>query len=282
MANKKEDYRKAIEDQMQLEMDEIERMLEENPEIAQMKAGDHIKEAMDKKLEKDDYEAIIRQLPREYQEDLRLGREVREEKEKKTRQRKYAYWKRMATAVLVVILVGSIGITSVGGPKRVVEFLQQAVENRNVEQATTITENEIKYSVMNEEEEAYQKIKDELGIDPVKMTASSKEMFFKSVEIDTNMQVAYLIYSYDERNITYTIQCLFSEGAWGFDIEDEKVEEFSYELTKTTATVTKYILPESKLEKYRARFDYQVVTYQLVATMEWEEFEQLLNLLHFL
>ena len=107
-------------------------------------------------------------------------------------------------------------------------------------------------------------------------------MGFKTVDIDQQMQTAYLIYDYEGRNVSYGIQGLYSDCAWGSDVEDELVDEYPYELKKTMVIIKEYKVPKSELKKYVARFEYQGVDYQLVGTMEWADFEFLLKNLHFL
>lgn len=283
MAERKEDYQKKIEEQMNQEMEEIECMLANCPEFKEQKVDASVKDKIDAKITSNEYEDLISQLPEEYQEDLRRGRKAREEQERKATHKKFAYWKRVAAAVVVVALVGSMGINSVGGPKRIVEWLQTSFAGREVDKVIVSKEDEqVKYSESVEESTAYQQIKDELGIDPVRLIRHSDDMKFTFVEVDSYMQMAYMLYCYNDWNVSYTMQCLFTDGVWASDIEDEIIEEFPYELEWVTVNVTEYLLPESDMPRYEARFEYQGVEYQLIATMEWEEFELLLKNLYFL
>ena len=79
--------------------------------------------------------------------------------EKKHRFRRKAYLSRVAAAVVIVLLAGGIGVTSFGGPERVMEMMKRNVGSRKVEQVDSNKDN----LVIKEEneEEAYQKIKDE-------------------------------------------------------------------------------------------------------------------------
>lgn len=281
MSERQDDFQRRIEEQMEREMEEIEAELAAHPEITSMKADAKIKERVDQVIAEAEYEKIISQLPEEYQEDLRLGREVRKEQEHRNKRRVYAYWKKIGAAAAVVVLVAGLGITSVGGPKRVIEFFQSTVGGREVEKVVS-TNNEDALEVEGiKEEEAYQQIKDELEIDPVKIMKLENDMIFKSVEIDPYMQMAYLIYSYEDRNISYSIQCLYPDGTWGSDIEDMVVDEYPYELEEGTATIKEYQRTDADMRKYVAKFEYKGVEYTLVGTMEWSEFEKLLNNLIF-
>ena len=172
MARKVEDYHKRMEEQMERELEEIERRLADRPEITMQEVdGEGIKKRIDAKLDgkAEDYDTLLSQLPEEVQEDIRLGRKYREEQETKAKRRVYAYWKRVAAAVVVVALAAGMGVTSVGGPKRVKEFFATMVGGREVDRIAATSEEEIKNSLDHEEEVAYQQIKDELGIDDLKI-----------------------------------------------------------------------------------------------------------------
>lgn len=282
MSEKMNDYQKKIEEEMERELAEIESELALHPEITALKADDSIKTKIDEKIDAAEYEKVISQLPEEYREDFRRGKELREEREARANRRKLAYWKRLVAVAAVVVLVVGAGVTSVGGPKRAVELLQATVREREVEKITSTSDGEVLEANDEKEEEAYQQIKDELGIEPVRLIRTSEKMKYKSMELDSYLQAAYMIYDCNGRNVSYIIQCFYTDGAWGVDIEDEQTDEYFYELKKATATVKEYLLSESGLKKYVARFEYQGAEYQLVATMERKEFEELLDFLHFL
>ena len=79
--------------------------------------------------------------------------------EKKHRFRRKAYLSRVAAAVVIVLLAGGIGVTSFGGPERVMEIVKSKVGTREVEK---INSNEYNLVIKEEnEQQAYQKIKDE-------------------------------------------------------------------------------------------------------------------------
>ena len=286
MSRKVDDYQKRMEEQMEKELEAIERDLAMHPEITSMQADDSIKQRIDEKIagksEEKDYDKLLSQLPEEYREDILLGRKYREEQDAKAKRRTYTYWKRLAATAAIVVLVASMGVNSVGGPKRIVEFFESMVGDREVDRVTATSKEEAVGSFTVEEEEAYQQIKDELGIDPVKLFPGLERMKFKSIEIDPYLQNAYLIYDNDGRNVSYILQCLYADGAWGTDIEEKAVDEYPFELKKAVATVKEYCIAETDEMMYEARFEYQKVQYQLIAVMEKDDFEFLLKNLHFL
>ena len=81
--------------------------------------------------------------------ELRAGadNEIEEEKprtdaaKKKRRSRRKAYLSRVAAAVVIVLLAGGIGVTSFGGPERVMEMMKRNVGSREVEQVDSNKDN---------------------------------------------------------------------------------------------------------------------------------------------
>ena len=87
MPDRQDDFQRKIEEQMQQEMEAIEAELAAHPEITSMKADAKIKERIDQIIAEAEYEKLISQLPEEYLEDLRLGRQVPKEQEQKIRRK---------------------------------------------------------------------------------------------------------------------------------------------------------------------------------------------------
>lgn len=307
MRDQFDNYEKRIREKLDREAEEIERRIEEDPQAAEARAD----EELDRKVyagvevyenaakkngsgaeelvcaeELDD--AVLAGLPEKDREALRLGRELqrrlREEESGRGTGKKAGklagMWKRIAAAVVVLVLVGGAGVHSVGGPNRVVEMLELAVGGRDISKVNSSTE-EPKLSTEEEEIEAYQQIKNELGIDAVRLFGLPDGTKFKSYEVDSEIRLAQLIYLFGDRNLSYLITDSYTEELWGIGIEDKVLEEYPYVKGRLTAEITEYELPESKKKKYVARFEHNGVYYQLTGTMEWDYFENILKNLHF-
>lgn len=134
----------------------------------------------------------------------------------------------------------------------------------------------------NEEEKAYQEIKNELEIDAVRIMKLLPEMEFLDMQIDQDLQVANLFYDNDGKIISYIISCSQDESVWGRDIEDTFIREYKYPLELVQASVQEYEIEETGEKKYSASFDYQDIHYQLTGTMKQQELEEILNNLYFL
>lgn len=284
-----EQFAAFMEEQMQKEAEQIEEELKKNPEIARLSPGDGAKERLYEKIEEYERQQAVHRLSPEDQEALRLGRQIQQEKAREEESKAASrpgsgskrFFKRLAGVAAVVVIVAAVGITGVGGPDRVREVLQQILAGRDLITVNSDDRDILEFG-SEEEEEAYQDIKDKLGIEPVRITNSSAEITFEYADIDEELQTAYLLYMQQEKTISYIINSSYSDGAWGIDIEDTLVDEYSYILDKAEILVREYKIEETNETEYYASFDYKGVHYQLLGVMEQKELEEILNNLHFL
>ena len=199
--------------------------------------------------------------------------------EKKQSSRRKAYLSRVAAAVVIVLLAGGIGVTSFGGPERVMEIVKSKVGTREVEK---INSNEENLGIKEEnEEQAYQKIKDELGIKPVRLAIRPKGFKYKWIKIEKDAQISEIMYQYKGENILYTISAMQSNNSMGLDADDKEVDKYMKKVNGVNISIQEYITSESKKKKYIAKFKYGGTGYYLAGIMPRDEFINLLKNLHF-
>lgn len=282
------DYEKRIWEGIDKDAEEIIKMVEADPEAMFAEPS----EEMDRKIyamipgheDADSEDSAMESLSEEDQEALRLGRELqkrrKEKEEEKSRAKRRHHWKRITAAAAVLVLVIGIGTTGVGGPKGIVEMVEQAVGDRQVSKVNS-SKKSAKTIENDDEAKIYQQIKDLLGFDSVRVIRFDESMKYLYGEIDEEMQTAQLLYKYDGANISYIISGTYSDGSMGKDLEDDLTNRYNFEEGKLKAEVTEYELPKSKQKKYSASFEYQGVCYQLTGTTEKSAFEKILKNLHF-
>lgn len=284
-----EQFAAFMEVQMQKEAEQIEEELKKNPEIARLSPGDGAKERLYEKIEEYERQQAVRRLSPEDQEALRLGRQIQKEKAREEESKAASrpgsgskrFFKRLAGVAAVVVIVAAVGITGVGGPDRVMEVAQQLLGGREVTKVNS-DDKGILSSEENEEEKAYQEIKNELEIDAVRIVKLLPKMEFLDMQIDQDLQVANLFYDNDGEIISYIISCSQDESVWGRDIEDTFIREYKYQLELVQVSVQEYEIEETGEKEYSASFDYQDIHYQLTGTMKQQELEEILNNLYFL
>lgn len=284
-----EQFAAFMEEQMQKEAEQIEEELKKNPEIARLSPGDGAKERLYEKIEEYERQQAVRRLSPEDQEALRLGRQIQQEKAREEESKAASrpgsgskrFFKRLAGVAAVVVIVAAVGITGVGGPDRVMEVAQQLFGGREVTRVQSDDKEILEYGE-DEEEIAFQEIKDKLGIDPVRLIKRLPYMEFMDMQLDSDLRVADVFYNNEGEIVSYIIDCSQEDAAWGADIEDTLIQEYSYPLNSVQVLIQEYMIEETGDKKYSAQFEYQEVHYQLTGIMTREQMEEILNNLHFL
>ena len=131
------------------------------------------------------------------------------------------------------------------------------------------------------EESVYQKIKDEFGFDPVRLDYKPLDMEMVDYSLEPEFLSATIYYQYGDNIMTYTITPVYQDFSFGYDIEDTIVDEYTKTVEDTQIEVTEYLIQESKQQEFSAEFEYKDVTYILTGIIEKEEFEKILENLHF-
>lgn len=295
MKDKKELLEQTIKEDLEKEAQEILKALETSDvdELSDEKQIE-LKKKIDKKIEDYEFEKICNGLPEEYQDALRAGMELKKQEsaidgkgetdgeeagENTRRVRKKKSLRVYVALAAVMIMVLAVSISSVGDGRSLMKTIKSMVGEREV---VKVNSGEDNYVIEAEsEEEAYQKIKDEFGINPVKIMHVSKGMQFNRIEIDKEMHVAELYYNYKDENIVYIINCDRSKNSVGVDREDEIIEKYDMEVQGIEISVKVCQLPETDRKRYFAHFNYKKGEYFLIGVMERGEFEDILKKLYF-
>ena len=291
MSEKKDQLKEILKDQLNREAKQIEEEvgLNDNEEIPnELKI--RMKKALDQKIRErekcsEDMKRMdaYAELSEEDQEALRLGREMlknqSEERKIYTMRRKKRNIRRIVALAAVLILVMAVGMTSIGGPERMLQFMKSSVGGRKVSQVDSSDENKI---IEEEDEElAYEKLADEFGIDPVRLIWRPKGMKFEKMILDTDIQVAEVDYLYKSKRIEYFISASYGEVSWGYDNEDKKINCYYEQVGKADIEVTEYETPETERNRYVAEFEYKKMHYCFSGEMKKEEIENILKNLYF-
>lgn len=238
---------------------------------------------IDQQIEEMKKEKVYAQLSEEDRKALELGRKIMAEEEQEKTEVKVVHKKKRFKMYFglaaVLVLVMAVGITSIGGPERIVRMLKQAVGDREVEQVDSSDENLV--IAEENEEEAYQKIGDAFGVEPVKIMGGPAELKFEGSEFDKELQIAELMYSYKKENVVYFINASYSDTSWGIDVEDKITNQYEVKNKNCKITIKEYETPDTLTKRYSANFSYCGLEYFLIGTMNEEEFGEIINKLHF-
>ena len=292
MSEKKDQLKEILKDQLNREAKQIEEEvgLNDNEEIPdELKL--RMKNVLDQKIREREKRSedmkrtdAYAKLSEEDQEALRLGREMMknqsEEKKIYTIRRKKRNIRRIVALAAVLILVMAVGMTSFGGPERMLQFVKSSVGGRQVSKVNSSDKNKI---IEEEDEElAYEKIADEFGIEPVRIIWRPTNMKLKKMELDPEIQVAELDFQYNGKKVEYFVSASYGEVSWGYDNEDKKIEQYHCKQVKIAdIEVTGYETPETERNRYVAEFEYKKLYYSLSGELTKEEIENILKNLHF-
>lgn len=233
-----------------------------------------------KKLREAEKAELYSRLSEEDRRALELGRKaMQEEKERRTKRHGRPRRLYIAVAALVAALCG-ISMNAFGVQERMIIMMQSLVGDREIEQVDSSDENLV--IVEEDEEEAYQRISDEFGVEPVKIMSGSQKKQFDRMEYDSQMQVAELLYKIDGEIITYLVNASFKDSSWGVDVEDEITNQYINKVNGCEIQIKEYQIEDENKTRYSAQFSYMGLEYFLIGTMSPKEFNEIINNLYFL
>lgn len=228
-------------------------------------------------------EYLYAQLSEEDLKALELGRkimerEAREEREGKIIRKKKRIRMYVGLAAALVLAMG-VGVTSMGGPERVIRMMKRMVGDREVVQYDSNENNLTK--VEESEENAYQEIADKYGIEPVRIVTQLEGFKFEDFQFDETLQTAELCYNYKNEKVVYFINASYRDASWGVDVEDSIIDRYSKEVKGCSISVKEYNIDKINIPQYSANFKYKGIEYFIIGMMSKEEFEGILNNLFF-
>ena len=292
MSEKKDQLKEILKDQLNKEAKQIEEEvgLNDNEEIPdELKL--RMKNALDQKIREREKRSedmkrtdAYAKLSEEDQEALRLGREMlknqSEEKKIYTMRRKKRNIRRIVALAAVLILVMAVGMTSFGGPERMLQFMKSSVGGRQVSKVNSSDKNKI---IEEEDEElAYEDAEKEFGIGVVRILGKLDEMQFDKMILDRDLQVAELSYNYKDGKIQFIISAAYGETAWGSDNEDIVIDNYFIKRKETTIEVKKYKMSEKSKDRFAAEFEYKDLHYCITGTINEIEIKKILDNLYFM
>lgn len=265
-----DEWKEIIAAEMEREADEIMAEVNSDPAMKDVQAPPELREEVYKKIQELEKQKIYSQLTEEDQELIRLGKHVK-------KQRKFG---RYAFAAMVVVAFLTMGNVSVGAGKRISRVITRLFSGR---EQTISNSGDTKPSIYDDEAEIRQKIEETYGFDPVKLVYLPEDTEFYEGVLGTDIQGANLIYEMNNgSSIVYIIRPHYRESVMGIDIEDKKVKEYPMYVNDVEITVTNYIIEETGVQKWAARFMYEDVLYLLrVTNIDQGEMEKIVKNLHF-
>lgn len=273
MKEKLDNTEQLIQKEFHKEADSIEKDVEAYcaDEVVTAKITEEIRSNINENINDYEKERLYSLLPEEDRKALELGRKIQV---KKTRKKRKVYLSLAAALVLAM----AIGVTSMGGPERVVELLKKSIGQREVKK---LNQGYVKEYSEENEEETYQKVKDVFGCDIVKVIPCIKGMKFQTSEIDETLQISELYYKLNDEIISYYVNASYLDTSFGIDVEDKVVNKWTENINGCNIVIKEYNTDKSGTQRYSAEFEYKGLEYFLNGTIKKDEMQLILNNLYF-
>lgn len=289
-----EKFKQFLKKQMEKEAEQIEKEVLSNESLKEVQAPDTLREALAKSIK--EYEKNRTDAPSEESEEIgisieefceKLSKEDREsyfrwraaeEKKKAKKARKRFHFPRKKRAVFVVaatmVLVLGIGMTSLGGRPYWLKVADLVLGNENTVTVDTEGEDRILTTDVSEKE-AYEQIKEELGIEPVQLQYMPAGMEFDRCVIEKELGTAKLLYLYQEQILEYEICYQYSDVARSISTEDNLLQSYKKEKDGVEISIREFQVESIEQSMYSVTFERQDVLYRLRGIINREEMEKL-------
>ena len=256
-------------------------------EVQALRGGKDTKDRLEKDVESDSYidnvvpiEHVKHEADNKASDDGTNEETEKEAGKKKVKKRK-RHWKVYGIVAIVAVLAMMWSMVSIGGTPFFGRLLNDIIGDREMVKVNTEREDGDKNKVGDYEEEGiYEDIKDKMGVDVVRLRITSKEMSLVQSDIDEVLKRVSLIYDNKKNIIEYQIVFNYKEQSHGYDVEDKKIKEEQIKVAGNNIDIFQYELPDGNKENI-AQFIYEDAFYTINATMDEDEFKELLKNLYF-
>ena len=200
----------SLKEELEKEAAEIEKELEDHPELDDLKVSKELDDAIYEKIrqyEKAQEENKVKELP------------IRTYKKKKRA-------KLIVALVAILVFVMGMSVSSVGSKSYMKELIEKFTGKSQVD-VTNVKDMDSYDMEDNDEIEAYHEIDNMIGKKVVQVRNRPDKMYFESYNVDSEMKQAQIFYKYDNELIRYEIYLNQKDSSRGMTKEDEKVSVYN-------------------------------------------------------
>lgn len=256
-------------------------------EVQALRGGEDTKDHLKKDVESDSY--IDNVVPIEYVKhktdnkasDDGTNEEIEKEAGKKKVKKRKRHWKVYGIVAIVAVLAMMWSMVSIGGTPFFGKLWTQTIGDRKMTQVDTEREDGDKNKTDDHDEaKVYEEIKEKFGVDVVRLKRNSDGMALVQSDIDEVLKKVCLIYENNNTFIQYQMEIQSENKSYAYDIEDKKVKRTQITVDGNKIDIIQYELDDGNEENI-AQFTYEDVFYTINATMEEDDFKELLKNLYF-
>lgn len=257
-------------------------------EVQALRGGENTKDHLKKDVESDSY--IDNVVPIEYVKhetdnkasDDGTNEEIEKEAGKKKVKKRKRHWKVYGIVAIVAVLAMMWSMVSIGGTPFFGRVLNDIIGDREMVKVNTEREDGDKNKTDDHDEaKIYEEIKQKFGVDVVRLKRNSDGMALVQSDIDEVLKKVCLIYENNNNTfIQYQMEIQSENKSYAYDIEDKKVKRTQTTVDGNKIDIIQYELDDGNEENI-AQFTYEDVFYTINATMEEDDFKELLKNLYF-
>ena len=193
------------------------------------------------------------------------------------KKKKYIF---LALAAVLILVCGSV-VTGVGSKSYLKELWDRITGNENIAYID-VEDMESRDTEDLDEMGVYKEINQTFGIGAVRLGYKPEDMYLDRYTIDTSQRKAFMLYVYNDEIIRYSIYINDSDSSSGQKELDKLTDEYEIDAENgIVVQVEEYELGNSE-KRYIGEFEYQGVNYQLMGSINRQEFDEILKNLAFL
>lgn len=220
----------------------------------------------------EDMETSLFNKIQEYEYDKRIKKVVH-----RSRKKRRLF---LALAAVLILVCGSV-ITGTGS-KSYWKVLMEQIAGDERASHIDVEEMESEETEDGDEIQVFNEIHRELGIYPVRLVYMPNDMVFIGHEFDKEQKRAILFYKYDDQIIRYSMYMNNTESSHGQIEPDQLVDEYQINTqNEISISIKEYKIVNYDKHRYIAEFEYKDAQYQLIGSMEKDEFDKIIKNLYF-
>lgn len=250
----------SLKEEVDKEAQEIEKEVESRDDLDDINVSEDMETSLFNKIQ-------------EYEYDKRVKKAVHRGRKKR---RLF-----LALAAVLILVCGSV-ITGTGS-KSYWKVLWDRIAGDEEVNIINVEDMESEETQDADEIQVFNTIRKEIGILPVRFGYMPKAMIFKSYEIDSEQRRAILFYKYNDQIIRYSMYMNDTDSSHGQIEIDQLIDEYQIRIENNiNVNIKEYTVANDKENRYIAEFEYMDAQYELIGTMEKEEFDKIIENLFFL
>lgn len=222
-----------------------------------------------KNTEKED--TLEEKYERQQEEILRLRRQ----------NRRSVRLTRFVVAAASIVLIFTVGMTSIGGADKVFKTFVQTLKGGDTNIKTRVDDGSVEKVEIVDENEAYEKMKELWGIDAVRLQYLPNKTYFDSADVSENLQMGTLTYKEEKKlRILYQIMPGYKTGSKTTEIQDDLLPDYVVLVQNIEVELKEY--NTGKGNRWLVTFSYEDVQYiMMIMDENQDEVEKIVKSLIF-